>query len=206
MGEDEVDALADVGEQAGPRPVDGGAQVAPHEGQRETRQAERDALDGQGRARADRRGQDAGDGRTEDEADRVDRLEDRSSPGRSASGRPGPARTPCTPARKNARSTLIGAATSRMTTIVGPPRNTESGISAVSTPRPRSARNIIRLRSLRSARAPATIPNTRSGSVCSAPTMPIASPDPVRARTSSGRAVKLTASPSATRPGERAGP
>ena len=73
---------------------------------------------------------------------------------------------------------LIGAATSRMTAIVGPPRATEIGISAVRTARPRSARNIIRLRSLRSASAPATIPKTRSGRVCSAPTMPIAQPGP----------------------------
>ena len=87
-----------------------------------------------------------------------------------------------------------------MTAIVGPPRRTEIGISAVSTARPRSARNIIRLRSLRSAIAPATMPKNRSGRVCSAPTTPIASPEPVRARTSSGRAVKLTASPSAETP------
>ncbi len=46
---------------------------------------------------------------------------------------------------------LIGAATSRMTAIVGPPSATDSGISAVSPARPRSATNIIRLRSLRSA-------------------------------------------------------
>ena len=91
---------------------------------------------------------------------------------------------------------LIGAATSRMTAIVGPPSATEIGMSAVRPARPRSARNIIRLRSLRSAMAPATIPKKRSGSVWSAPTMPIAKPDPVSARTSSGRAAKLTPSPS----------
>ena len=66
----------------------------------------------------------------------------------------------------------------RMTTIVGPPRNTESGMRAVRLARPRSARNIIRLRSLRSARAPASIPRNRSGRVCRAPTTPIARPGP----------------------------
>ena len=91
---------------------------------------------------------------------------------------------------------LVGAATSRMTAIVGPPSATEMGMSAVRPARPRSARNIIRLRSLRSAMAPATIPKKRSGSVWSAPTMPIAKPDPVNARTSRGRAAKLTPSPS----------
>src|SRR6188508_1239529 len=92
---------------------------------------------------------------------------------------------------------LIGAATTRMTAIVGPSAATESGMSAVRIARPRSARNIIRLRSLRSAKAPASMPKTRSGSVWNAPTTPIAKPEPVNARTSSGSAVKLTASPSA---------
>ena len=87
-----------------------------------------------------------------------------------------------------------------MTAIVGPPSATERGIRAVRPARPRSARNIIRLRSLRSASAPATIPRNRSGSVWRAPTMPIATPEPVSARTSSGRAVKLTASPSEDTP------
>src|SRR6187399_1168175 len=76
----------------------------------------------------------------------------------------------------------VGAATSRMTAIVGPPSATEMGMSAVRPARPRSARNIIRLRSLRSAIAPATIPRKRSGSVWSAPTMPIAKADPVTQR------------------------
>ena len=99
------------------------------------------------------------------------------------------------PARKSDRRMLIGAATMRMTTSVGPPSQTEIGINAVSTARPTSARNIIRFRSLRSARAPATMPNSRSGSVWRAPTRPIAAPEPVSANTRSGRAVKLTASP-----------
>ena len=49
------------------------------------------------------------------------------------------------------RRMLVGAATNRMTAIVGPPSATEMGMSAVRPARPRSARNIIRLRSLRSA-------------------------------------------------------
>ena len=97
---------------------------------------------------------------------------------------------------------LIGAVTMRITAMVGPPVMTDSGMSAVNTARPRSATNIIRLRSLRSARAPAIIPKKRSGSIESAPTMPIARPDPVSARTSRGSAVKLTASPSAEMPCE----
>jgi hypothetical protein len=39
------------------------------------------------------------------------------------------------------------------------------------------------------------MPKKRSGSVCRAPTMPITAPEPVSAKTRSGRAVKLTASP-----------
>ena len=84
-----------------------------------------------------------------------------------------------------------------MTSIVGPPSATDRGIIAVSPARTRSARNIIRFRSLRSAMAPAINPKNRSGSVWMAPTMPIAKPEPVRASTRRGRAVKLTPSPSA---------
>src|SRR5436309_6352598 len=70
-------------------------------------------------------------------------------------------------------------------------------MNAVRIARPRSATNIIRFRLPRSARAPATAPKTKSAPVVTAPRMPIAKPDPVRARTSSGRAVALTASPPA---------
>ena len=47
---------------------------------------------------------------------------------------------------------------------------------------------------------PANRPKTRSGIVFRTPTMPIAMPDPVRARTSRGRAVRLRASPKAEMP------
>ena len=43
------------------------------------------------------------------------------------------------PARKRTRSALMGKVTSRMTPMVGSPKMTESGMSAVSRARPRSA-------------------------------------------------------------------
>ena len=121
-------------------------------------------------------GEQAGDGRADDEADRVDAPRRTSSPGRPASARRGPAPTRCSPRGRTSEGCSSARPRCRMTTIVGPPRNTEIGIRAVRTARPRSARNIIRLRSLRSARAPATIPKNRSGRVWSAPTTPIAKP------------------------------
>src|SRR5450759_4985082 len=61
---------------------------------------------------------------------------------------------------------------SRMTAIVGPPSQNVSGTAAVMTARPRSATNIIRRRSQRSAYAPAGSPIRRSGRVESPPTIP----------------------------------
>ena len=49
------------------------------------------------------------------------------------------------------RSTFIGKVTARITASVGPPMATEIGTRAVRKNRPRSAQNIIRRRSQRSA-------------------------------------------------------
>ena len=73
-------------------------------------------------------------------------------------------------------------------------------MQAVRRARPASARSIRRRRSQRSASAPMGRPSRKSGSVCRAPTRPIARPDPVRPKTSRGTAVKLTASPRADAP------
>src|SRR5450759_603487 len=89
---------------------------------------------------------------------------------------------------------------SRMTAIVGPPSQYVSGTATVMTARPRSATNIIRRRSQRSAYAPAGSPIRRSGSVEIAPTIPIAKPEPVSASTSSGSAVFVIASPNELTP------
>src|SRR5437660_1443441 len=64
-----------------------------------------------------------------------------------------------------------------MTAIVGPWTKSQSGIRAVKIARPRSARNIIRLRSPRSAKAPAIVPITKSAPVETAPTIPAALTD-----------------------------
>ena len=90
---------------------------------------------------------------------------------------------------------LSGPATATTTAIVGPPAIAEIGISAVRRARPTSATTIIRLRSLRSARAPANRPKAKSVSAWIARTTPIATPDPVSSRTSSGSAVTPTRSP-----------
>ena len=58
---------------------------------------------------------------------------------------------------------LSGAATSRITAIVGPPSATDTGIIAVNPARPRSARSISLLRSLRSAIAPGDHPEKEIG-------------------------------------------
>ena len=151
----------------------------------------------------DGRREEAGDGRSDDVAERVDGLEVRVRAGHQWHVRPARGSTRCSPpGRTNgARSSAPPRSGSRRSSARGGRPTRGSGRSAPA--RPRSARNIIRLRSLRSASAPATIPNTRSGSVWSAPTTPIASPEPVSARTSSGSAVKLTASPSDEMPWRR---
>ena len=200
MGGDVVDPLADLGDQGPDRAIDRRTKVAPHEDQAERRDAERERVDREGRAWTDRRGQDAGDRWADDVAEGVDRLEHGVRAPDLAPSRRAPAVTRSSLQKKKDRRMASGAATSRMTASVGPPSATDSGISAVMTARPRSARNIIRLRSLRSAMAPASIPKTRSGSVWSAPTTPMANPDPVSARTSSGIAVNVTASPTAVMP------
>lgn len=107
---------------------------------------------------------------------------------------------PDQPDMNSTRKTLIGNVTRRITPIVGMLNRTERGISAGSAARPASAMSIIRRRSTRSAIAPDGSPNRRSGSVLSAPTIPIATPEPVNWRTSSGSAVMLTASPTAETP------
>ena len=101
------------------------------------------------------------------------------------------------PARKNPRRIASGAVTRRITAIVGPWTRALSGTSAVKIARPRSATNIIRLRSPRSAKAPAMVPMKKSAPASIAPTIPMASPEPVSARTRSGMAVEFTASPAA---------
>lgn len=101
------------------------------------------------------------------------------------------------PLSERTRRAFIGNAKSRMTAIVGPPSQSDSGIAQVSAARPASAHIIIRRRSQRSARAPAGRPRRRSGRSWSAPTMPMRAPEPVRKRTSSGIAVNVIASPRA---------
>ena len=95
VGGDEVDALADLGQERGAGPVDRRAQVAPDEDQTRADSANESGVDRQGRAGADRRRQDAGDGRTDDVARRVDRFEVSSWPGRPGCARREPAPTPC---------------------------------------------------------------------------------------------------------------
>ena len=78
--QDEVDPLADLGEERLARPIDRGTQVAADEEQPQARQRERERIDGERRSGPDGRGKEARDGRAEDEADRVDRLEERVGP------------------------------------------------------------------------------------------------------------------------------
>ena len=78
---DELDALADVRDEAGLAPLWRRAQVAAHEREGQARERERRRVDGERQARPDGRRQEPGDGRTDDEAERVDRLEDRVRPG-----------------------------------------------------------------------------------------------------------------------------
>ena len=131
----------------GGRPIDRRPQVAPDCRQRDARQRERDRVDGQRRARA--RWPRTGSRRwPAPRCSRASRSPRRSEFARATCERPTRAGTEAVyPARNSERSTLIGAATSRTTTMVGPFSSTDSGISAVSAARPRSASNIIRRRS-----------------------------------------------------------
>ncbi len=72
---DVIDPFADLRQQALARAIDRGTQVAPHEQQADGGERERNGIDGERRARPDGRGQHPRDRRTDDEADRVDRLE-----------------------------------------------------------------------------------------------------------------------------------